>query len=150
MRQYDWLVKAIEEPGEACIFWPAEWSTNAKGYASVWVPHEGMSRNAANAALRTVSTPLHTDMEASHGTCNDRRCINPNHLSWKTHADNIADKERDGTYNPPPPPVTKLSQQDYDDIREGTGTHADIAKRYGVARSTISNIIGYRGCYSCS
>jgi hypothetical protein len=146
--RYDWLLYAIREPGDDCILWPSDWAT-IKGYGSVWVPHERTARKAHNAALRTVSEPPSALHDAAHGPCNNRLCINPRHLSWETRSTNILHKKRDGTFNPPPQ-RTKLTEQDYEDIRNADGNHADIAKRYGVARSTIGNIKNYKGCYSCS
>ena len=34
---------------------------------------------------------------AAHGPCHNRACVNPHHLSWQTHKQNMNDKIRDGT-----------------------------------------------------
>jgi len=39
------------------------------------------------------------DMEAAHGPCNNYGCVNPKHLSWKTHTANQHDRFRDDTCN---------------------------------------------------
>lgn len=77
--------------------------------------------------------------------CDNKKCVNPEHLFLGTHKDNVADmvaKKRHAWRKPPP--WTKLSNDDISDIRvlHGFGmTRKAIAKEYGVSRPLISVLV---------
>lgn len=75
-------------------------------------------------------------------TCDVRHCVNPAHLFIGTHDDNNKDKVDKGRQPHGSAIVnSKLSEQDARDIlRNVSETHTAIAKRYGVAQSTVSRI----------
>ncbi len=82
---------------------------------------------------------------AIHGPCNNPRCINPRHLHWGTHGENMRDRRRDDTDNRGTRNGhNKLSEDDVHEIREalarGGITQTALGLRYGVSRKTISNI----------
>lgn len=72
-----------------------------------------------------------------------KHCCNPEHLTPKTVAENMADKIRDGTdnrgencYN------SKLTSQQVLEIRERANElHKDLAMEFGVKRQAITKII---------
>lgn len=75
-------------------------------------------------------------------TCDNPRCINPEHLFLGTHRDNMADrhtKRRD--------PKTKLSSQQVEAIRERyvprcpVNGCAAMAREYGVTHQLISQVV---------
>lgn len=73
--------------------------------------------------------------------CDNRACVNPDHLFLGTQADNMRDmvaKRRQlyGERNP----SAKLTEEQVLEIREAVGRHADIAAQYGVERSTVGLI----------
>ena len=75
--------------------------------------------------------------------CNNKRCINPEHLYLGTQSKNMQDAYRDGLI---PLPLgeehhwSKLTDSDVVAIREDTRFHSVIAKEYGVAQSTVTRI----------
>jgi HNH endonuclease len=77
-----------------CVVWPH--GTDKGGYGVV--RFDGFTRPVHRVALeRHVGPPPTPEHKAAHGPCHNRRCMNYRHLSWKTNAENLADKLRDGT-----------------------------------------------------
>lgn len=79
-------------------------------------------------------------------SCDNPRCVNPDHLKLGTHQDNMRDKVfRKRTHN------RKLKDQDAVKIREESavfGTSAkELAKRYGVSYLSILRILQYKTYY---
>lgn len=79
--------------------------------------------------------------------CDNRKCINPEHLETGTHADNMHDmitrgrsSKGDRHWN------VRLSDRDVLDIRKeynmGILTHQMLADVYGVSRAAITKRIG--------
>ena len=75
--------------------------------------------------------------------CRSRHCVNPEHLETGTHAENMADKVRDGTDNRGEKCCNaKLTATQVLEIRErATESQRNLAKEYGIARSTIFDIV---------
>lgn len=68
-------------------------------------------------------------------------CVNPNHLAWGLHSENMSDRDADGTG----PRGTrngraKLSEEEVLVIYRSTGSHASIARLYGIEPGTIRDI----------
>ncbi len=81
-------------------------------------------------------------------TCDNRKCINPEHLVIGTHQDNMDDmKKRNRTAKGEAHGRAKLSEVDIKTIRDryirGSKEHGStaIAKDFGVAFQTVSKII---------
>lgn len=133
---------ALPYAGVDCLIWP--FSRLKDGY-----PQGGMpgfkGRRAHRVICEVVNGPPPTpDHEAAH-SCGrgDQACVHPLHLSWKTHAENEADKDEHGTR-----PLgsahrgSRLTEEQVNEIRSliGAFSHAAIAERFGVSRPTISLI----------
>lgn len=139
----DWIDQvALKYEGDDCLIWP--FARDRQGYAN-----GGHTDHRSRRAYRVICelahgappTPRH---EAAHvcGRGMDG-CVAPAHLAWKTHAENEADKVGHGTLLKGSDHTnSKLTEAEVRDIRKlfGQMTHAQIAKRYGVSRSTISLI----------
>jgi hypothetical protein len=74
-------------------------------------------------------------------TCDNRGCVNPDHLRAGTFDDNMADmvakrRQARGTRNG----HARLSWEQVAEIREATGTQSAIAQRYGVGQPLVSMI----------
>jgi hypothetical protein len=132
------LYELIENPGSECIIWPGK--PHHDGYGVIWV--HGKKYAAHRLALMAVTGPPQPGLQAAHGPCHNRRCINPLHLSWKTYRENQSDRIRDDTLR------KKLTNADVDQIREafssGASTQGELARRFGVTPSMISKIISRR------
>ena len=81
-------------------------------------------------------------------TCDNRKCINPEHLVIGTHQDNMDDmKKRNRTAKGEAHGRAKLSEVDIKTIRDryirGSKVHGllAIAKDFGVAFQTVSQIV---------
>jgi DNA-binding transcriptional regulator YiaG len=76
--------------------------------------------------------------------CDNRLCINPEHLELGTHLENMKDMtDRKRQCRGENSPFAKLTEKDIPEIRKMLQDGikmTDIAKRYNVSRSTISNI----------
>ncbi len=77
-------------------------------------------------------------------TCDNRACINPEHLIIGTHLDNMADMTSRGRQcKGEASPNAKLTESDVREIRkllEQGETQTDIAKRFNVSRTVIRGI----------
>lgn len=88
--------------------------------------------------------PPTPDHEAAH-TCGNAhmKCINPNHLKWKTRVENAQDRKLHGNYKDQVGTRRwRLSPEQVTTIRslKGQVTQWELSKRYGVSRQTISGI----------
>jgi hypothetical protein len=79
--------------------------------------------------------------------CDNPNCVNPNHLSVGTQSKNISDMVKRGRGRIPRGEghyLTRLTNADVVDIRgkyaNGNVTQRELAKEYGVDRSSISKI----------
>lgn len=73
--------------------------------------------------------------------CDNRKCVNINHLFLGTFDENMADmvskrRQAHGRRNP----HAKLTEQQVTAIKSATGTQLQIAKQYGVAQGLVSMI----------
>ena len=85
------------------------------------------------------------ELQAAHGLCHNRECYNPRHLSWKTRAENNADKLRDGTDNRGMKHnLAKLTDEQvleaYDLAWHSDLTQREIGKQFGVSQRSVSDI----------
>lgn len=130
----------VRHKGESCLVWPH--SRDANGYAV-------MSRNGKRwlvyrAACIIVHGRPPTDRhEAAHNCGNGAGgCVNPQHIRWATHRDNLADMVAHGTHTRGEKHQnSKLTEADVLKIRAAIGVpHRQLAEKFGVCRATISEI----------
>lgn len=128
--------------GDECMQWP--FSKNSRGYATTHrngQPHL-CSRLVCEEANGPPPTPEH---EAAHSCGNGHlACVTKRHISWKTRAENQADKLTHGTHNRGERHnMAKLTENDVLAIRalQARHTQDDIAKRFSISRRNVSDII---------
>jgi hypothetical protein len=139
----DWLAAHVGYEGDDCLTWPYALDKKT-GHGSVNVNRkiEDPSRLMCRLAHGEPLTPKH---EAAHSCGKGHRgCVNPKHLSWKTHAENMADMlihgtstrgERHG--------AAKLTERKVIAIREFAHTISQraIADLLGVSDGAVYDIV---------
>lgn len=146
--------KWIPEPNSGCWLWTA--STNHWGYG--WFGVGGEVLLAHRVSWRMYVGEIPAGKFVCH-KCDNPPCVNPDHLFVGTNAENIADRMRKGRrgggsrtrgYTRPlfsgdHNPNAILNSDAVAVIRglysRGGITQADIATAFGVARTTIQNVI---------
>ena len=132
---------AIPYDGGDCLRWPYATSGDGRARMMIGGRSVGVARYVCAANHGQPPTPEH---EAAH-LCGKGHegCVNPNHLVWKTHIENEADKIRHETINRGERCGTaKLTKGDVRSIRlrlYEVSANA-LAKEYGVSARTIIRI----------
>jgi hypothetical protein len=117
---------------------------SSKGYGSVW--WNGKPEKAHRAAyMGAHSCSLVAGTVVRH-TCDNPRCINPDHLELGTVYDNNKDRDERGRTARGEQARSKLTEDTVLKIREeyaaGGCTHRSLAEKYGVeSHRTIGSII---------
>lgn len=137
-----WLFDHISHNGNECLFWP--FGGNSNGYGTTTFQGKQNLAHRIMCFLKNGHPP--TDKhEAAHSCGNGHLgCVNPNHLSWKTHSENELDKVRHGTHRRGERhPLATLSAEQVREIykRAWAGeSHSIIAKEFDIGSSAVSNI----------
>lgn len=125
---------------DECIVWP--YMKNWGGYAIVSVNKKPLLAHRLSLVLATGVN--RKGMDAAHGPCHNRACINPRHLRWATRSENLLDMRRDGTVpdrRGERAPVARLTDEQVLEIRASKEPVRALAVRYEVCRSTIYNVL---------
>lgn len=109
---------------------------------------EGRTRSIHRVVCeRSHGAPPFPAAQAAHA-CGNSLCVNPGHIRWASRAENAADKVIHGThnYNRGERNVShKLTEVEVGEIKtlwlNGGMTQGEIANRYGVARTTVGDIV---------
>lgn len=138
-RYFHEVVLAYE--GNECLTWP--YSLDASGYGRVTFngKHGPVSRRICEQVFGPAPS---VDHQAAH-SCGKGHlgCVNPKHVSWKTPADNAADRHIHGTMaRGQKIGISKLTETKVREIRALKGKLPDreIAVMFGVSRRNISAI----------
>ena len=137
--------KWIPEPNSGCWIWTAY--ANAHGYGCM---SSGRRRGETWLAHR-ISWFLHKGIPAEglsvcHG-CDNTFCVNPDHLFLGTHRQNMQDCYRKGRDNGTAKRrgaehfTSKFTEADVLAIRRSGPGSRGLARRFGVSRRTIANVL---------
>lgn len=123
----------------SCWEWIGAVSGEGSHYGSyaVYGRRVGAHRVALEAKL---GRPIRDGMVCMH-VCDNRTCVNPDHLQEATPSQNSRDTAAKGRRNPRPRFV--LTEDDVHRIRAARGTQAQIARRFGISRSHVGAIRRY-------
>jgi len=132
-------------------FWP---KVDIRGFDDCWewiaskipagygqIHNNGTMLRAHRVAWELMRGPIPKGLCLLHH-CDNRACVNPNHLFLGTKADNMADMEAKGRRRSAPPrgvnsPNAKLTNEKVRAIRLSTLPQRVLAKMHGVHQSTI-------------
>lgn len=111
---------------------------DAEGYA--FVVYEGRGCHANGVALILSGHPRPEGLETLH-SCDNPPCVNPAHLRWGTHAENMAEAaERGRMARGSKNGHAKLSEAQVYAIRSDRRGGDAIGREYGIAPRTVSQI----------
>lgn len=136
----EFVQKAASFDQDDCLIWP--FSRNQDGYGKIRLGGKTFI------VSRLVCEMVHgqaadTRMVAAH-SCGKGHlgCVNPKHIRWATHAENMADMSAFGNHTRGSRNVqAKLTDDDVREIRASYGTsasQAELAHRFSVSGATIS------------
>lgn len=131
---YNWLMQHVGHIGDECVIWPFACCT--PGYGLFQYEKKRYLAHRFMCELKNGAPP--EDHLAAH-SCGNRRCINPNHLSWKTHTDNQLDRRAQGTASNR---WSKLTLTQARQIRalKGMETAPETAAKYSITESNVRMI----------
>lgn len=140
----------IDKSGGPDACWPWTAYRNSLGYGTLKVPKGGKNTTAkAHRLALLYGTGIDAGALCVCHRCDNPPCCNPAHLFVGTHADNVQDKvakgrakgsDKSGTKNA----AAKLTEADVLDIRRRSregATRSALAREYGLAPTSISNIV---------
>jgi predicted DNA-binding protein (UPF0251 family) len=135
----------VEKADEShCWEWQGRMSTN--GYGRYYANRKAFW--AHRYSYEQVNGKIPEGREICH-KCDNKKCVNPNHLYAGTHSQNMRDAHERGQLR------GYLSDEDKQEICRlySTGEYSEqqLAERYGVARPTIARVaISFLGSWSRS
>jgi len=127
------FVKRYQEKESGCWEWTGD--TDGSGYGRFW---DGEQKTRAHRFSYTMfKGEIPSDMCVCH-SCDNRRCVNPNHLWLGSHADNARDRDDKGRWGGGRPPT---ADRDYvvELINSGL-SNKEIAGIVGVTVGRVSHI----------
>lgn len=131
------------EPNTGCWLWTMGLSQTEGGYPVIW--DRGRRGYGHRRMFELVHGPIPNGCEVCH-RCDNRACINPDHLFSGTRADNVRDMYNKNRGFRPHGELSvraKLTEQDVAGLRKrlanGESTKV-LAKDFGVSRSAVRGI----------
>lgn len=139
-----WMVEvALPYRGEECLIWPL--AVDKDGYARGRHPIAATDRAHRVICILAHGEPPTPTHEAAH-SCGKGHlgCVSPNHLSWKTSAENALDKDLHGTIpRGDESPMRKLTSVQVAKMLALSSTMraGQIAAMFNVTPSNVSMIL---------
>lgn len=125
----------------ACWVWTA--SIGSTGYGQIWLSASGRKHYKSHRLAWQFTHGAIPDGMCVLHRCDNRCCVNPEHLFLGTNLDNIADrvaKGRNHDITGEKNPRARLSENEVLAIRASLERDRVLSKRYGVSYSLISQI----------
>ena len=129
---------SIPEPNSGCFLWFG--ALRCSGYGYVMLEGRGVGVHRLSYCLCHGEVPK--DAHVLH-RCDNRVCINPDHLTLGNNADNVADRVRRGrsaNFAGERHPQIKLTRQKVEAIRQTTGSNVEVAAKFGITPAYVSQI----------
>lgn len=123
-----------------CIEWTASTRENGYGQFSIKVGEKFKSVSTHRFAYQLAFGPIPEGRMVCH-SCDNRRCVNPDHLFLGSHSENMADmatkrRAASGSRHG----MVKLTESDVAIIRGSSERGVSLARRFGVTPANISAI----------
>lgn len=130
--------KFVVKPGD-CWTWTG--AVNSCGYGSFGIAGKMYGAHQIALLLRTGQRPPAPANHALH-SCDNPRCVNPSHLRWGTHQQNMIDrKERKrGNITKGMRPRARLSIEQVVFVKNSSLSGLELAEMLNVHKATISDI----------
>lgn len=133
--------RSIPIPFAGCWMWLL--SCGSHGYGQAYCPPDRVT-TAHRVAYRAFKGPIPDGLLVQH-TCDQRWCVNPDHLELGTDQTNCDDKVRKGRDGREKkfgriPVNRKLTSDQVAAIRTTQGTEREIAKIFGITQTQVSRV----------
>lgn len=131
-------MKVKFDPVTGCHVWNGSISTQGYGRFA-WA---GKARQAHRMAWIFYNGEIPDGLCILH-RCDNRRCVNPDHLFLGTYLDNVRDmlaKGRHVHFVGEATPSAKLTREAVAEIRASREPHVIVAAAYGVTPETVSHV----------
>jgi hypothetical protein len=125
-----------------CWLWLQSLDRDGYGILSIRDTNTGKYRpsRAHRESYKVFIGPIPEGMQVAH-RCDNRRCVNPEHLFLATHAENIADMcEKRRTAYSCNHRTAKLNPKKVIDIRNSKLPYKELALLYSVSKPTIKDV----------
>lgn len=138
-----WLRAHVDYDGEGCLIWP--FSRKLNGHGSLG--YNGRGHRAHQFMCELVNGPRPSPKHETAHSCGRGHdaCVHPQHVSWKTRAENQAERN---IYRPRVHRARrfKLTAKQVVEIRalRSTTTLRELAARFDISEGSISNITARR------
>lgn len=131
----------VEKTAE-CWNWTG--SLDASGYGSIHGDLRETLRAHRLAWEIKHRRSVPSGMHVCH-SCDNRKCVNPDHLFLGTNADNVADKVKKGRQSTihlygEAHGAAKITEAQARQIKAATGTMREIGSRYGISPASVCRI----------
>lgn len=127
-------LSTVEETG--CVRFTG--GLNSSGYGNLWV--DGKTVGAHRVAYELANGPIPKGSVLRH-TCDNRYCVNPEHLVLGTHRENMEDMTKRGRQARGSQISTcVLTEEDVRFIRSSDKSGVELAQILGISPVTISRI----------
>lgn len=128
---YRFLMAHVDHQGDDCLIYPYACCTPGYGISS----YQKKRHLAHRFICEQKNGPPPEGHLAAH-SCGNRRCVNPKHLSWKTHAGNQLDRREHGTNSKR---QAKLTLRQAMQIRalKGLESAPETAAKYSITESNV-------------
>lgn len=135
------LARSIPEPNSGCWIWDG--ATQWNGYGAIAKGGRTVSAHRAHYEFIHKVT-LAREIDVCH-RCDNRSCVNPDHLFAGTRRENMQDCAKKGRIKVPElaghkSPSAKLTVDQVRAIRRDSRSNRALGRVYGVDKGTISNI----------
>jgi hypothetical protein len=139
-----WAKVRVLESDAACWEWQGSRTPNGYGQFA-WAARYTRTRpvGAHRAAWELMRGEILADQHILH-SCDNKLCVNLNHLFLGTHTDNMRDASRKGRLSVPRPTRQKLTDEQVDlmvALVQSGALRAHVAASYGVSKTYMTRLM---------